>query len=103
VQTGFSGGPTNRDGAADVSGAPGDAGHDIVSALERWVEQVIAPERIIVFDYDGYGATFPGCRPVQPRTRVKSARPRPYPQVAVYKGSGSTDDAANFRCEAPPR
>jgi feruloyl esterase len=24
----------------------------------------------------------------------------PYPQVAVYKGSGSTDDAANFACKA---
>jgi feruloyl esterase len=22
----------------------------------------------------------------------------PYPQVAVYKGTGSTDDAANFSC-----
>jgi Tannase and feruloyl esterase len=22
----------------------------------------------------------------------------PYPQVAQYKGSGSTDDAANFAC-----
>jgi hypothetical protein len=22
----------------------------------------------------------------------------PYPQTAIYKGSGSTDDAANFRC-----
>jgi hypothetical protein len=25
----------------------------------------------------------------------------PYPQVAKYKGSGSTDDAANFACSAP--
>jgi len=25
----------------------------------------------------------------------------PYPQVAVYKGSGSTNDAANFTCKAP--
>jgi feruloyl esterase len=24
----------------------------------------------------------------------------PYPQVAVYKGSGSTDEAANFSCKA---
>ena len=27
----------------------------------------------------------------------------PYPQVAVYKGSGSTDEAANFSCQIPPR
>jgi feruloyl esterase len=24
----------------------------------------------------------------------------PYPLVAVYQGSGSTDEAANFRCKA---
>ena len=24
----------------------------------------------------------------------------PYPQIAVYKGTGSTDDAANFSCKA---
>jgi feruloyl esterase len=24
----------------------------------------------------------------------------PYPQVVVYKGSGSTDEAANFVCKA---
>ena len=26
----------------------------------------------------------------------------PHPQVAVYKGTGSTDDAANFECGANP-
>jgi feruloyl esterase len=25
----------------------------------------------------------------------------PYPQVAVYSGSGTTNDAANFTCKAP--
>jgi len=25
----------------------------------------------------------------------------PYPQAAVYRGSGSTNDAANFACKAP--
>ena len=32
----------------------------------------------------------------------KTVRTRPlcpYPQVATYKGSGSTDDAANFVCK----
>ncbi|HSV34755.1 MAG TPA: tannase/feruloyl esterase family alpha/beta hydrolase, partial [Ramlibacter sp.] len=33
---------------------------------------------------------------------VAQTRPLcPYPQVAKYKGSGSTDDAANFTCSAP--
>jgi feruloyl esterase len=26
-----------------------------------------------------------------------------YPKTAVYTGSGSTDDAANFRCRHPHR
>jgi hypothetical protein len=25
----------------------------------------------------------------------------PYPQVARYKGTGSTDEAENFRCQMP--
>jgi hypothetical protein len=34
--------------------------------------------------------------------KVDRTRPLcPYPQVAKYKGSGSTDDAANFVCAAP--
>jgi feruloyl esterase len=33
--------------------------------------------------------------------QVDMTRPLcPYPQVAVYKGSGSTIDAANFSCKA---
>ena len=27
----------------------------------------------------------------------------PYPQVAVYKGEGSTNDAASFACKAPAK
>jgi feruloyl esterase len=34
--------------------------------------------------------------------RVDMTRPLcPYPQVAQYKGVGSTNDAANFVCKAP--
>jgi feruloyl esterase len=33
--------------------------------------------------------------------RVEMTRPLcPYPQVARYKGTGSTNDAANFSCAA---
>jgi len=63
--------------------APG-AGHCGVPqglpALINWVEHGVAPEQIIS----------------QSGTR---SRPLcPYPQTAIYKGSGSTDDAANFSC-----
>ena len=36
--------------------------------------------------------------------KVDRTRPLcPYPQIARYKGSGSTDDAANFECSRPGR
>lgn len=62
-----------------------DAQHDLVEALDRWVEQGVAPERIIASRLDG--------------RRVTRTRPLcPYPRRAVYTGSGSTDDASNFAC-----
>jgi hypothetical protein len=48
------------------------------------------------------GAT---CESVAMRIRDgKTERTRPlcpYPQVATYRGTGSTDDGANFSCSAP--
>ncbi len=64
-------------------GAPkGDAAANIALALDQWATGGAAPERIV--------AKRPG------RTRPLCA----YPKVARYKGSGSTDDAANFECAA---
>jgi feruloyl esterase len=58
-----------------------------MAALERWRENGDAPDRI-----EAYRVT---------NNRVDMTRPLcPYPQVAVYKGSGSTNDAANFVCRA---
>ena len=38
----------------------------------------------------------------RPTAQVDRTRPLcPYPQVATYKGTGSTDDAANFTCSKP--
>ena len=74
--------------ARPLSNAPE---HDILSALERWVEQGVAPERIVAVKY------------VNDDPTQKIARTRPlcaYPKSAVYKGTGSTDDAANFECRA---
>jgi hypothetical protein len=70
--------------------APGlvqDADHDIVMALDRWVEHGQAPGRIV--------ATRTGTAPM---TRPLCV----YPAVARYSGKGSSDDAANFSCVAPP-
>jgi feruloyl esterase len=73
----------------------GDAQHDIGIALERWVEEGRAPAEIIASKYKS------GANPVSgvERTRPLCA----YPQVAKWKGSGSTDDAANFECAAPAK
>jgi feruloyl esterase len=75
-------------GMQHCSGGPGPDSFDSLTALERWVEQGIAPKQIIASKLTSGVVT---------RTRPLWA----YPQVARYKGKGSTDDAANFRCEKP--
>jgi feruloyl esterase len=73
-------------GMNHCGGGPGVTSFDMLTALERWVERGIAPERI------------PASRIAD--GKIMRTRPLcPYPQVAAYKGSGSTDDAANFACK----
>jgi hypothetical protein len=68
----------------------GDRFHSIDAALEAWVEQGIAPDRIVATKYKIN---------TDPKSGVLRTRPLcVWPQVAQYKGSGSTDDAANFVC-----
>jgi feruloyl esterase len=68
------------------SGGDGPSRLDAVSALEQWVEQGKAPERIVASH-------------VSAGNQVDRTRPLcPYPQVARYTGTGSTDDAVNFTC-----
>jgi hypothetical protein len=75
--------------ATPLSNAPQ---HDILSALERWVEDGVPPERIVAAKYVND----------QPAQGVQRTRPLcAYPKVAVYRGTGSTDDAANFDCRQP--
>ncbi len=72
-------------GMLHCSGGPGPSRFDMVGALERWAEAGDAPERIIASH-----AT---------NGRVDRTRPLcAYPKKAVYTGSGSTDDEANFVC-----
>jgi feruloyl esterase len=73
-------------GMAHCGGGTGTATFDMLTALEQWVEGKKAPESIPASKVQN-GATV--------RTRPLCA----YPQVATYKGSGSTDDAANFVCK----
>jgi feruloyl esterase len=83
------GGPGPDSFGQMVTSAQSDPQHDLTLALERWVEQGVAPDQVIATKRQGANPQAP-----TPRTRPLC----PYPQVARYKGSGSTDDAANFNC-----
>jgi hypothetical protein len=67
-----------------------DAHHSVQLAVEQWVEKGVAPGTIEAAKYDDRDGsevtmTRPLCR---------------YPQLAKYKGSGDSNDAANFVCAA---
>ena len=79
----------NAFGNGTVNGPVIDAEHDLVKALERWVEQGIAPQRIIATHYLNNTAA----------QGVQFQRPLcPYPERGEYTGSGDPNDAANFQC-----
>jgi hypothetical protein len=83
------GGPGPNDLGVNPS-ASSDPQHSSLLALERWVESGDVPDKIIATKRKADG---------NPTSDVIRTRPLcPYPQVARYKGSGSTDDAANFVC-----
>lgn len=81
----------NAFGNGTVNGPVIDADHDLVKALERWVEQGIAPQRIIATHYVNNTAA----------QGVAFQRPLcPYPERGEYAGSGDPNDASNFQCIA---
>jgi feruloyl esterase len=72
-------------GMGHCGGGEGPNVFDKVGALTQWVEKGEAPQSIVASHSAG-GKT--------DRTRPLC----PYPQQAVYRGTGSVDDAANFTC-----
>src|SRR4029434_9199503 len=72
-------------GVAHCGGGAGPQPQNLFGALVDWVEKGVAPDQIRaqITTAGGGMRTRPLC---------------PYPQTAIYKGSGSTDDAANFSC-----
>jgi feruloyl esterase len=69
-------------------GGPGATTFDMTEPLDQWADKGIAPEKVIASRVVN-GA-------------VQRTRPLcPYPQEAQWKGSGSTDEAANFLCALP--
>ncbi len=80
------GGPGANEFGNGPRGAVLDAEHDVMLALERWVEHGVAPARIVA------------------RHRAPNfERPLcPYPQLPRYNGVGNSSVAANWSCVVPP-
>ncbi len=74
-------------GMAHCVGGPGTDVFDKVGAIEQWVSRGAAPSQITAAHLT-YGMVV--------RTRPLC----PFGYVAHYKGTGSTDEAANFECAA---
>jgi len=75
-------------GVGHCGGGVGPDQADYMAALERWKETGSAPDQIVAAKVAG--------------GRVAMTRPIcAYPKVAVYKGTGSTNDAVNFSCKVP--
>ena len=75
-------------GMGHCQGGPGTDVFDKVAAIDQWVESGTKPQSIPASHMTGS---------VADRTRPLCA----YPAIAHYIGSGSTDEARNFRCQAP--
>jgi feruloyl esterase len=74
-------------GTNHCRGGEGPNTFDQMRVIEAWVERKQAPAQVIA----------------SRSTNGKVDRTRPvcaYPKVARYKGKGSTDEAANFQCQA---
>ncbi len=73
-------------GMIECNGGPGTDTFDMLGVMRRWVESGRAPNDVAASRVE-YGKAV--------RTRPLC----PYPQVATYKGKGSTDAASNFVCK----
>jgi feruloyl esterase len=69
--------------------SPDDAEHDVNLAMEAWVEKGAAPQQLITGKYADQANHF----------QLLMTRPLcAYPKGSHYKGTGDTNDAANFTC-----
>lgn len=78
---------------------------NLLTAITNWVEDNTAPDKIIAANTNT-SSPFPAGAPFDPRVAENfpagGTRPIcPYPQQTRYKGTGATNDAANFVCVWP--
>ena len=76
-------------GLYHCQGGPGPNELDVQGALEKWVEQGVAPETITATKY----------RDEKSAEGVMMSRPLcPYPKRAHYNGAGDPAEASSFSC-----
>ena len=75
-------------GMGHCRGGTGPSQVDWLKELERWVEDEVAPDRVVAARAN---------EGIVERTRPLCL----YPQVARYRGTKSTDEAASFDCVSP--
>jgi feruloyl esterase len=74
-------------GVTHCAGGEGPSNFDRIPVIEAWVEHQRPPDQIVASRLATAGVS-------------ASTRPLcPYPQVAIYSGAGSIDDAKNFTCK----
>jgi len=79
----------NSFGNGTSNGPVIDDDHDVLKALERWVEHGVAPQKIIATHYVNN----------TPAQGVQFQRPLcPYPKRGEYIGTGDPNNASNFKC-----
>jgi len=75
-------------GMTHCQGGAGPNTFDALTALERWRENRTAPDHLIAAHSTS--------------NVIDNSRPLcPYPQAAIYKGSGNVTDAGNYTCGNP--
>jgi feruloyl esterase len=81
-------GPVNFGALTNPPSPTVDADHDILEALDRWVDKKVAPGSIVATEFDAKGA---------PKRQMPLC---PYPGAAIYT-SGDVNSASSFVCKAP--
>ncbi|MBC2665518.1 tannase/feruloyl esterase family alpha/beta hydrolase [Novosphingobium flavum] len=88
---------------APAPGQPADGEHDMLTALENWVEKGADPKRLIGAHLSG-GAPSAGNPNGGAGAPQKPDMTRPicaFPAAARYTGKGDSADAANYTCVRP--
>lgn len=87
-------------GGYHCGGGEGPFDVDLLSPIMRWVESGTAPEKLIASHRVG-GQEMDGPPGAHAPMPVDRSRPIfPYPQIAVYKGSGSINEESSFAAAA---